>query len=100
MDKGANRVFAFSSHGLFSDRALQRIRYSNLEEVIVTNTVPHDGTELRAQSGNKVKVGAVRGIGKAKWMGENMQEQRSLSPSRVDLQDVPISGSHARASHI
>ena len=39
-EHGARRVFAFASHGLFSGRAKQRIKYSDLEEVIVTNTVP------------------------------------------------------------
>jgi len=37
---GANRVFAFASHGLFSGPASDRILRSDLEEVVVTNTIP------------------------------------------------------------
>jgi ribose-phosphate pyrophosphokinase len=37
---GANRVFAFASHGLFSGPASDRIKRSVLEEVVVVNTVP------------------------------------------------------------
>eukprot|EP01029_Cantina_marsupialis_P022130 TRINITY_DN5387_c0_g3_i1.p1 TRINITY_DN5387_c0_g3~~TRINITY_DN5387_c0_g3_i1.p1 ORF type:complete len:413 (-),score=132.11 TRINITY_DN5387_c0_g3_i1:275-1513(-) len=39
-EAGANRVYCFASHGLFSPPAFQRIRDSDLEEVIVTNTIP------------------------------------------------------------
>ena len=38
--KGARDVYAFASHGLFSDNALDRIAASQLREVVVTNTVP------------------------------------------------------------
>jgi ribose-phosphate pyrophosphokinase len=38
--KGARDVYAFASHGLFSDNALDRIAASELREVVVTNTVP------------------------------------------------------------
>jgi len=37
---GAKRVFAYATHGLFSDNAIQKIKDSPIEEVIVTNTVP------------------------------------------------------------
>ena len=37
---GARRVFAFASHGLFSGTASDRIARSELEEVVVTNTIP------------------------------------------------------------
>jgi ribose-phosphate pyrophosphokinase len=37
---GATRVFAFASHGLFSGPASDRIARSDLEEVVVTNTIP------------------------------------------------------------
>jgi ribose-phosphate pyrophosphokinase len=36
---GARRVFAFASHGLFSGPASDRISRSQLEEVVVTNTI-------------------------------------------------------------
>lgn len=39
---GAKRVFAASSHGVFSGPAIERINNSELEEVIVTNTIALD----------------------------------------------------------
>lgn len=39
-ERGARRVFAFATHGLFSGRALQRLAASELEQVVVTNTIP------------------------------------------------------------
>lgn len=41
--KGARRVFAFASHGLFSGPASSRIQKSCLEQVVVVNTVPLRG---------------------------------------------------------
>jgi ribose-phosphate pyrophosphokinase len=40
MEKGAKRVVACASHGLFSGPALERIEASPLSEVIVTNSIP------------------------------------------------------------
>jgi ribose-phosphate pyrophosphokinase len=37
---GANKVYAFATHGLFSSNAIERIHASVLEQVIVTNTIP------------------------------------------------------------
>lgn len=37
--KGARKVFAFATHGLFSGPAIQRIENSDLEEVVVTDTI-------------------------------------------------------------
>lgn len=39
---GANRIVVAATHGLFSGDALKRIKKSQIEEVIVTNTVPMD----------------------------------------------------------
>lgn len=38
--RGAKRVFAFATHGLFNGPAIDRIRNSDFEQVVVTNTVP------------------------------------------------------------
>jgi ribose-phosphate pyrophosphokinase len=40
MDKGAKRVVACATHGVFSGPALQRIDESPLSEVVVTNSIP------------------------------------------------------------
>ena len=37
---GANKVYAFASHGLFSGPASDRIARSVLEQVVVVNTIP------------------------------------------------------------
>lgn len=42
---GARRVYAFATHGLFSQDALKRIENSPLHKVIVTNTIPLPGAE-------------------------------------------------------
>jgi len=38
--RGANRIFAFATHGLFNGPAIERIRKSDFEKVVVTNSVP------------------------------------------------------------
>ena len=50
--KGARNIYAFASHGLFSDNALTKIKQSPLTEVVVTNTVPL--AEGEGESGGKV----------------------------------------------
>ena len=39
-ENGANKVYAFASHGLFSGNAFEKIEKSVLEKVIVTDTIP------------------------------------------------------------
>src|SRR5690606_12823407 len=46
MDKGARRVVACASHGVFSGPALQRIEESPLSEVVVTNSIPRKPESL------------------------------------------------------
>lgn len=38
--KGAEQVYAYATHGLFSGPAYDRIANSCIEEVVVTNAVP------------------------------------------------------------
>jgi len=42
-DQGARRVFAIISHGLFSGYALDKIRKSVIDELIITDTIPLQG---------------------------------------------------------
>lgn len=49
MDKGAARVFAATTHGLFAGQAIEAIENSPLEEVIVTDTVPIPQEALRGK---------------------------------------------------
>ena len=39
-EKGAKNVYAFATHGLFSGKAIENINNSQLDKVIVTNTIP------------------------------------------------------------
>jgi ribose-phosphate pyrophosphokinase len=39
-ERGANSVFAYCTHPVFSGPAVERIRKSQLDEVVVTNTIP------------------------------------------------------------
>jgi ribose-phosphate pyrophosphokinase len=43
--RGAKRVYAFATHGVFSGPAYSRIQNSVMEEVVVTNTIPLDKTQ-------------------------------------------------------
>jgi ribose-phosphate pyrophosphokinase len=39
---GAKKVFAITTHGIFSGNATSKISNSNFEAVVVTNTIPQD----------------------------------------------------------
>src|SRR6516225_4229541 len=39
-ERGARRVFAYCTHAVFSGPAIERIRGSALDEVVITNTIP------------------------------------------------------------
>lgn len=51
---GARRVFCFATHGLLSGPAPDRIARSQLEEVVVTNTIP-----LKANARTNEKIVAL-----------------------------------------
>ena len=39
-DRGAKSVYAYCTHAVFSGPALERIKGSALDEVVITNTIP------------------------------------------------------------
>ena len=39
-------MFAFATHGLFSGKAIENIKKSRLDKVVVTNTVPFRGESV------------------------------------------------------
>jgi ribose-phosphate pyrophosphokinase len=41
-ERGAKRVFAYCTHAVFSGPALERIKNSQLDEVVITNTIPQN----------------------------------------------------------
>jgi ribose-phosphate pyrophosphokinase len=48
-DAGATRVFAAATHALLSDSAVERLRESVIEEVVLTDTVPLPGQAIEAE---------------------------------------------------
>ncbi|VDO76294.1 unnamed protein product [Heligmosomoides polygyrus] len=42
VEAGADKVYAFCVHGIFSGPALQRLNSSKFEAIVVTNTIPQD----------------------------------------------------------
>ncbi len=42
MDKGAKSVRAYSTHGVLSGKAFERIENSSLSELVITDTIPHN----------------------------------------------------------
>ncbi|MFN8769246.1 MAG: ribose-phosphate pyrophosphokinase [Neisseriaceae bacterium] len=44
--QGANKVYAYATHAVFSNNAISKINDSNIDEVVITDTVPlRDGSE-------------------------------------------------------
>jgi ribose-phosphate pyrophosphokinase len=67
MDKGARRVVACASHGVFSGPALQRIEESPLDEVVITNSIPRKpesfgSKKIKSLSIAKLLAEAIRRI--------------------------------------
>jgi ribose-phosphate pyrophosphokinase len=58
-DRGARRVFAAATHAVLSGPAIERIRGSALEEVVVTDTIP---LQQAAKDSGKFKVLTVAGL--------------------------------------
>lgn len=46
---GARRIFAFATHGIFSNDAIARLDRSPIQEVIVTDTIAHTAAELKTK---------------------------------------------------
>ena len=51
-ERGATRVLAYAAHPVFSGNAIERIRNSALDEVVVTDTIP---LRPEAQSCEKIR---------------------------------------------
>ncbi len=59
LDQGAEKVYACASHAVLSGPAVERIRNSRLEQLVVTNTIP---LSAAAQEVNKIKVLSIAGL--------------------------------------
>ena len=74
LNKGAKKVYACSSHPVFSGPAVQRIQESCLEEVVVTNSIP---VSREAERTSKIRVLSVAELlGKAI---KSIHEESSVS---------------------
>ena len=54
-ERGAYKIYALATHGLLSNARL--IEESHIDEVVVTNSVPHD---LQKMQCHKIKVGVTK----------------------------------------
>ena len=59
---GANRIYVVATHGLFSGDALKELQASEADEIIVTNSIPHDYAAVGATKVGPYKCCACRGI--------------------------------------
>ena len=55
-DKGADKVFACCTHGIFADSAIQKICAAPIEQVVATNSIP---LSAEAEKCGKIKVLSV-----------------------------------------
>lgn len=39
-EKGAKKVFAFTTHGILSENAIQKIKESKIDKLFITNSIP------------------------------------------------------------
>lgn len=60
LSRGARRVFAMATHGIFSDPAIERLRDAPFEEILVTNTV-HIPPEKQLPNLRVLSVGPLLG---------------------------------------
>jgi ribose-phosphate pyrophosphokinase len=55
-NRGAKNVYAYATHAIFSGDALKYIEDSIIDEVVITDTIPH--TKL----GNKIRVVSISNL--------------------------------------
>ncbi|MEI7769632.1 MAG: ribose-phosphate pyrophosphokinase [Chloroflexales bacterium] len=49
LERGARKVYACATHGVFADEAMNIIKSSDLVETIVTNTIPQSATAIESR---------------------------------------------------
>jgi ribose-phosphate pyrophosphokinase len=60
-EAGAAKVFGFVTHGILSGNALNTIEASNLEKLIVTNTLPQNANQAACKKIEVLDIGKVLG---------------------------------------
>ncbi|KAF8761178.1 Phosphoribosyl pyrophosphokinase [Rhizoctonia solani] len=61
VEAGAERTFAFVTHGILSGNALENIEQSALEKVVVTNTIPQKANLARCKKLEVINIANVLG---------------------------------------
>lgn len=67
-DKGAKKVYAFATHGLFNGNFYEKLKNSSLEKVFVTDSLVCRDVKGEADSGKVVRVPI------AKFIADNIYE--------------------------
>ncbi len=64
VDNGATAVFACASHAVLSGPAVENIRQSVIQQVVVTNTIPlsAEADAARTEKGGKISVLSIAGL--------------------------------------
>lgn len=55
-DKGAGRVYAFATHGIFSGNFYERLKNSCLEKVLITDSIKSKDQQLEESTGKITRV--------------------------------------------
>ncbi|CCG83349.1 Ribose-phosphate pyrophosphokinase 3 [Taphrina deformans PYCC 5710] len=61
IDNGALSVYAIVTHGILSGAAIEKINSSQLEKVVVTNTIPHAEKQLQCGKIDTIDISGVLG---------------------------------------
>ncbi|MBI4531528.1 MAG: ribose-phosphate pyrophosphokinase [Candidatus Latescibacteria bacterium] len=81
-ERGAERIFAGCTHGVFSGDAIARIEDSSIEELVVTNTIPqrHNSSKITVLSVAHLFTEAIKAIHR----GDSVSKlfDHSKTPSR------------------
>jgi ribose-phosphate pyrophosphokinase len=62
LDQGAEKVYACASHAVLSGPAVDRIRASKLEQLVVTDTIPLSESAQQLEKEGKIKVLTIAGL--------------------------------------
>jgi ribose-phosphate pyrophosphokinase len=58
-ERGAARVLAYATHSIFSGQAIDRINSSDIDQVVVTDTIP---LSAAAQASSRIRVVSIGGL--------------------------------------
>ena len=55
-ERGAQKIYAYASHAVFSGPAVERIAESPIDKVVITNTIPLSQTALACKKIRQLSV--------------------------------------------